>query len=58
MTLVTSPKTPIGTIGRLLGSAAAIEGTRLTVRDPSALASSRMDDLAKLAVFGEPAERD
>ena len=49
---------PLTIVNRILGSAAVVEGGTLTVRDESLIASSRIDELASLAVFGETAARD
>ena len=48
----------IDTLQRLLGAAAAVENNRLVLKDPAALASSRMDELVRLAVFGSADEKD
>jgi fructose/tagatose bisphosphate aldolase len=50
--------TPHATIDRTLGPAISIAGGTVTVRDTAALASSRMDEMARLAVFGAAAERE
>ncbi len=42
---------------RILGPIASVDGGVLRVNDVSAIASSRMDELARLAVFGEAADR-
>src|ERR1035437_7343613 len=42
---------------RILAPAASIEGAALRINDASAIASRRMDELARLAVFGNESER-
>ena len=49
---------PQTSLNDILGAAASIEGGRVTVRDAAALASARMDELARIAVFGDAASRD
>jgi fructose/tagatose bisphosphate aldolase len=44
-------------INRILGSAARVDGGALRVNDASAIASSRMDELVRLAVFGAGPDR-
>jgi fructose-bisphosphate aldolase class II len=44
------------TLNRILGPAASIHGSTVTIGDPAQLASSRMDELVRLAVFGTTAE--
>jgi len=44
------------TLNRILGPAASIHGSTVTIGDPAQLASSRMDELVRLAVFGATAE--
>jgi fructose-bisphosphate aldolase class II len=46
------------TLNRILGPAASITGSTLTIGDASQLASSRMDELVRLAVFGSADEKD
>ena len=48
----------IDSLHRALGPMAAVEHGHLTLKDPAALASSRMDDLVKLAVFGDADEKE
>lgn len=43
---------------RILGTAAVVEHHRLVLKDPSALASTRMDELVRLAVFGDADEKE
>jgi fructose/tagatose bisphosphate aldolase len=45
------------TINRILGSAASVDAGALRVNDASAIATSRMDELARVAVFGAEADR-
>lgn len=45
-------------VRRAVGAAISIEGGRLAVRDEAPLASPMMDELVRLAVFGEAAEKD
>ena len=49
---------PAHALQRILGPAASVADASVTVRDAALLASSRMDELARLAVFGEAAERE
>src|SRR5579862_9089110 len=46
------------TIHSLFGSSVAVAGGRVTVKEPSALASTAMDTLVRAAVFGDSDERD
>lgn len=48
----------LDTLHRILGPAAAIEDHRVVVKDAAALASPRMDELVRLAVFGSADEKD
>lgn len=48
----------LATLNRLLGPAATVSASAVTIHDEAALASSRMDDLVQLAVFGTEIERD
>ena len=48
----------LDSLHRILGSAAAVEHHRLVLKDPSALASTRMDELVRLAVFGDADEKE
>jgi len=48
----------IDSLHRALGPMAAIEHGRMTLKDPAALASSRMDELVQLAVFGDADEKE
>ncbi|MBW7933708.1 MAG: class II fructose-bisphosphate aldolase [Gemmatimonadaceae bacterium] len=48
----------IDTLNRVLGPAASIENHRVVLKDASALASQRMDELVRLAVFGSADEKD
>ena len=48
----------LDSLHRILGSAAAVEHYRLVLKDPSALASTRMDELVRLAVFGDADEKE
>lgn len=45
-------------VRQVLRAAVAIDGGRLTVKDPAALASPMMDDLVRLAVFGDVEEKE
>jgi fructose-bisphosphate aldolase class II len=45
-------------VRRALGSAISIEAGQLSVKDAAQLASPLMDDLVRLAVFGDAAEKD
>lgn len=49
---------PLDSLHRVLGPAATVENARLQLKDSSALASTRMDDLVKLAVFGDEGEKE
>src|ERR1035437_1309181 len=42
---------------RILAPIASVEGAALRINDASAIASPRMDELARLAVFGNESER-
>src|ERR1035437_4393646 len=44
-------------LNRILAPFASIEGTALRIKDVSAIASPRMDELARLAVFGNESDR-
>src|ERR1035437_5186548 len=44
-------------LNRILAPFASIEGTALRIKDVSAIASPRMDELARLAVFGHESDR-
>lgn len=48
----------LDSLHRILGPAAVVENHRLVVKDPSAFASPRMDELVRLAVFGDADEKD
>ena len=48
----------IDTVNRVLGPVAAIENNRLVLKDAAGLASSRMDELVRLAVFGTADGKD
>jgi fructose-bisphosphate aldolase, class II len=50
-------QTSSATINRILGPAASVGGGVLRIGDASALATSRMDELARLAVFGAEPDR-
>jgi fructose-bisphosphate aldolase class II len=50
--------TPEATLDRTLRPAASVAGGQVAVRDAAALASTKMDELARLAVFGGAGERD
>jgi len=49
---------PAAVLHRLFGDALAVGPTSVTVRIQAALESARMDELAHLAVFGRPADRE
>src|ERR1035437_9301488 len=44
-------------LNRILAPIASVEGGALRLTDASAIASPRMDELARLAVFGSESER-
>lgn len=48
---------PLDAIQRILGTAVSFEDGGVAVHDASVLASSKMDELVRLAVFGEPDEK-
>ncbi|MHB8838423.1 MAG: class II fructose-bisphosphate aldolase [Gemmatimonadaceae bacterium] len=48
----------LDSLHRILGPAAAIENHRVVLKDAAALASSRMDELVRLAVFGSADEKE
>jgi fructose-bisphosphate aldolase, class II len=48
----------IDTVNRVLGPVAAIENNRLVLKDAAGLASARMDELVRLAVFGTADEKE
>ncbi|MFI5310039.1 MAG: class II fructose-bisphosphate aldolase [Gemmatimonadales bacterium] len=50
--------TPPQALERALGSMASATGGKMLIRDAALLASDRLDDLARLAVFGPGAEKD
>ena len=50
--------TPESTIDRALRPAASVAGGQVAVRDAAALVSNKMDELARLAVFGGTAEKE
>lgn len=47
----------IDSLHRVLGSMAAVADNRVVLTEPESLASSRMDDLVRLAVFGSEEEK-
>ena len=49
---------PAAVLSRIFGNAVTTTGSKLSVSDPSVLASKKMDDLVRLAVFGDEAERE
>ena len=49
---------PAAVLSRIFGNAVTTTGSNASVSDPSALASKKMDDLVRLAVFGDEAERE
>ena len=49
---------PAGIASQLFGSAVAVRPNGVTVADASVLASAKMDQLVRLAVFGDEAERE
>src|SRR5512140_2345649 len=49
---------PLDSLLRVLGPMAAVENHRITLKEPASLASARMDDLARLAVFGDADEKE
>ena len=49
---------PVSKLSAILGPAASVEGGRLVLRDEAKLASSLMDELARLAVFGAATEKE
>ncbi len=48
----------LDSLHRILGTAAAVEHHQLVLKDPAALASERMDELVRLAVFGDADEKE
>ncbi|MBA4072197.1 MAG: aldolase [Gemmatimonas sp.] len=48
----------LDSLHRILGTIAVVEHHRLVLKDPSALASARMDELVRLAVFGDADEKE
>ena len=48
----------LDTLHRILGPAAVVENHRLVLKDPAAFASPRMDELVRLAVFGDADEKE
>jgi fructose/tagatose bisphosphate aldolase len=49
---------PLDSLHRVLGPVAAVENHRIILKEPASLASTRMDELAKLAVFGDTDEKE
>lgn len=49
---------PLDTLHRVLGPVAAVENNRMILKEPASLASTRMDDLVRLAVFGDAEEKE
>jgi len=49
---------PQAILARTLGPSATLAGGHVTVRDAAALTSSGMDELVRLAVFGDPAQKE
>ena len=49
---------PLDSLHRVLGPVAAVENNRIILKEPASLASTRMDDLARLAVFGDAEEKE
>ncbi len=49
---------PIDSLHRVLGPVASVENNRMILKEPASLASTRMDELAKLAVFGDADEKE
>ena len=48
----------IDTLNTLFGDAVSVADGRVTVSRPDALASAKMDELVRTAVFGEPVARE
>ena len=48
---------PLDSLHRVLGPVAVVETGRLQLKEPAQLASTRMDDLVRLAVFGADDEK-
>jgi fructose/tagatose bisphosphate aldolase len=48
----------LDSLKQVLGSAAAVENGRLTLKEPAQLATARMDALVRLAVFGDVDEKE
>ena len=48
----------VDALNRLFGDAVSVAGGRVTVSRPEALASVKMDELVRTAVFGEPVARE
>ncbi len=49
---------PLDSLHRVLGPVAAVENHRMILKEPASLASTRMDELARLAVFGDADEKE
>jgi fructose-bisphosphate aldolase class II len=49
---------PLDSLHRVLGPVAAVENNRMILKEPASLASTRMDELARLAVFGDADEKE
>jgi len=49
---------PLDSLHRVLGPVAAVENNRIILKEPASLASTRMDELARLAVFGDADEKE
>jgi len=47
----------LDSLHRVLGPVAAVENNRMILKEPASLASARMDELARLAVFGDADEK-
>jgi fructose/tagatose bisphosphate aldolase len=49
---------PIDSLHRVLGPVAAVQNGRMQLMEPASLASTRMDELVRLAVFGDVEEKE
>lgn len=49
---------PLDSLHQVLGPVAAVENNRIILKEPASLASTRMDGLARLAVFGNEEEKE
>ena len=49
---------PLDALHRVLGPVASVENNRVVLKEPASLASTRMDELVRLAVFGDADEKE